>query len=233
MMSAVCGRGCGIVAIGRCASCNEGFCLTHQARRFSVVYVDQCTYCAAASEDAKRNAADAERKAAVARIRSVGDPYARLAMTMALLVQYGSDGTAHHTKAYLPDLCPEFISGGWRDSFTMLDYRYSWTSAGIAAWFANMATARRVSPTGIFRYERRYRSILGGKYRPATRQGWQFHGGSTVQSGSEFFPAWVFVDGTFALTAVPEDVFSASGPGLSHSFRLVALASMAGALGLI
>ena|SRR5829696_3312451 len=36
---------CGVVAIGRCSSCGNAFCLTHQGRTVNnVAYVDQCAF---------------------------------------------------------------------------------------------------------------------------------------------------------------------------------------------
>ncbi len=41
------GSECGVLAIGRCASCGKAFCMTHQARDTMKTYVNQCDPCRA------------------------------------------------------------------------------------------------------------------------------------------------------------------------------------------
>ncbi len=55
------GSTCGVTAIGRCATCDHAFCLTHQGRIYDnfhgwITYVDMCASCLAVkqAEEAKR-----------------------------------------------------------------------------------------------------------------------------------------------------------------------------------
>jgi hypothetical protein len=54
--------GCGVAAIGRCASCGRRFCLTHQGRSGPIALVDRCESCQ--STEVARLAEDREHHAA-------------------------------------------------------------------------------------------------------------------------------------------------------------------------
>ena len=63
------GRTCGIPPIGRCATCERAFCLTHQACRWDnygrVPYVDMCAPCFAKTPEQVALAEQAKRRAEV------------------------------------------------------------------------------------------------------------------------------------------------------------------------
>ena len=79
-MGAVCGRGCGVLAVGRCTTCDEPFCGSHQGYN-GVLLVDQCLVCRAeaARQEYVTSPASRARASLSAATERLNDVLARLA----------------------------------------------------------------------------------------------------------------------------------------------------------
>ena len=79
----MCGRGCGVLAVGRCTTCDEPFCGSHQGSRGykGVPLVDQCLVCRAEAARQEHAAFPASRARASlsAGTERLNDVLARLA----------------------------------------------------------------------------------------------------------------------------------------------------------
>ena len=62
-MAAVCGRGCGVAAIGRCALCGQPFCASHGAFGYNHAFlVDRCGLCHGEQVEAERLATGRDQR---------------------------------------------------------------------------------------------------------------------------------------------------------------------------
>lgn len=144
------------------------------------------------------------RKERAANLRSqIGatrDNERRLALAVALALTLTGEGQGIvGNPANLHQLCPAYFSPSWQwthDRRCLIEY----DPVPVAAWFAREANALRLPLDGTFTWTE---TIRWGRTKEHARSGWQV-GPSTFEPGGRApFPAWVFPDGSSALSAIP------------------------------
>jgi hypothetical protein len=198
-MAAVCDiASCGVLAIGRCATCARAMCTSHRALARGEPVVDRCVECERGRADDRALRSERSRAAHgrfVAGLATMPRGIERLVRAMHYLagvsfgriVRTGPLRFEPILAEFYPDLaavCPDFWPGG---ATTVDLLTPAWDSAAIAAWFV-----RSVSDTG-----KPPNSLLKGWV--TTGNWWQGH----ISEQATPLPAWRFQEGS--LTHVLEE----------------------------
>jgi hypothetical protein len=158
-------------------------------------------------EEAKRRAEAQAQRAAIrqqriknlrSQITATADNERRLALAVALaLTLTGDDQGIIGDPGNLHQFCPAYFDATWRwthDRRCLIQYE----PECVAGWFAREAAELPLDGTFTWTDTTRW-----GRTKEGARRGWQV-GPSTFQHGdSAPFAAWVFPDGSCALSAVP------------------------------
>ncbi len=198
-MAAVCEvAACGVLAIGRCATCGRAMCTSHRASARGEAVVDRCVECEPTRGDDRVLRSERSRAAHarfVAGLAAMQPGIERLVRALHYLAGVSFGRTARTgplrfepiLDELYPDLaavCPDFWPGG---ATTVDLLAPPWDSRVVAAWFLS-----RVSETG-----KPPNSLLKGW---VTTGNW-WHGHHSEQARP--LPAWRFQEGS--LTHLAEE----------------------------
>jgi hypothetical protein len=162
-------------------------------------------------EDLKRHAEVQAHRASVrdgraanlkAQIGATVDDERKLALTVALAITLTDDDQMIVGGAKLGNLhqlCPTYFDATWQWTY---DVRclIQYSPQPVAVWFAREASDQGLPFDGSFKWTA---TTKWGRTKDHSRSGWRV-GPSTFSHGDRPpFPAWVFPDGSCALSAVP------------------------------
>lgn len=161
-----------------------------------------------------------------AQAHATRDSERRLALAVTIALTATSDDQAiMGDPGDLHQLCPAYFGPNWRwthDPQCLITY----TPERVSRWFASEAAAISLPPSSTFKW---IHTTSWGREKPRQRDGWCVGSSTFAPGGRPPFAAWVFPDGSYALSAVPEKPGKHSDLG---NFSPSALDTMATKLGL-
>jgi hypothetical protein len=199
-MAAVCEVAfCGVLAVGRCATCGRAMCTSHRAASRGTPVMDRCVECEQARADDRALRSDRARSAHarhVSALAAMAPGFDRLVRTLHYLAGVSFGRTSRtgplRFEPILPDFnpdlafaCPDYWPGG-AVSVDLL--QPPWDPLAVAAWFLDRVAATGKPPN----------ALLEG-WVTATGNWW--HGHHSMKAHP--LPAWRFQEGS--LTHMAED----------------------------
>jgi hypothetical protein len=198
-MAAVCEvAGCGVLAVGRCATCGRAMCVSHQAIVRGSPVPNRCTECQRGLEDDRLLISDRARLTHARHIDALAampPSVDRLVRALQYLAGVSFGRTAKTGPLRFEPIIPEFYGElaficpeVWPRGAASVDLLHPpWDSTAIARWFLD-----RVRDTG-----KPHNAMLKGWV--TTHFKWQGHHSELATP----LPAWLFREGS--LTHVTED----------------------------
>jgi hypothetical protein len=183
---------CGVIAVGRCATCRRAMCTSHRAVVGANPVADRCVECQRIRDDDRALRSDRARQAHAHHISALAGMPAgvdRLVRTVQYLAGICAGRTPKSgplrfepiTVEVFPDLaraCPDL----WPDGPDTVDLlRPPWNSSAVAAWFVVRAQENNVVPNAVLKgWVTTHRSRWGGHHEEQAKPlpSWRFFEGS-------------------------------------------------------